>query len=221
MSNKIPKGETLVVGGSPRVHLLPPEVSQKKRSRQLQSRLGLGVVAVLAVAALAVAGAYLATLNAQTGLLSAQSASASIAVQQRKYVAVTQVETDVAAIKKAQIRATAKEIAWAPYIDKLSGTLTEGMKIVSLEAGIDGAFLPSTTVTVPLEGPRIASLKVTVTTPQKSIATWLDNLTSLPGFVDATPGSVDQDKGSSYKVVVDLHINDAALANRFPAPKAG
>jgi hypothetical protein len=221
MSDKTPRTENLTVGGSPRVHLLPPEVTQKKKSRQLQSRLGLGVVAVLIVVGLAVAGAYLATLNAQNSLAAAQSASTNLLVQQKKYVAVTQVQTDVTGIKQAQIKATAKEIAWDPYIDKLDGTLTDGMKITSISAGIEDAFVTAADPLIPLQGPRVASFKITVSTPQKTISEWLDNLKSLPGFVDATPGTVDHDSGKNYKVVVDLHINDKALLNRFPAPKAG
>jgi hypothetical protein len=56
--------------------------------------------------------------------------------------------------------------------------------------------------------------------PQASISGWLDTLPQLKGYVDATPNSITAGTpGANYTVAVTIHLNKAALENRFT--KAG
>jgi hypothetical protein len=68
---------------------------------------------------------------------------------------------------------------------------------------------------VPLQGPRIATLDLTVAMLQADVPTWLTTLPTLKGFVDATPDSVTATTGGYYAVVVTLHINAKAVSGRF------
>ena len=212
--------ETLVVGGIPTVHLLPPEVLQRRRSRTLHRRL-LGGIALVAIAALAGAGiAASTTFGSERALADEQAHASALLAQQHKYSSVLTVQSDVVAILAAQRLATAQEISWEDYIDKLRATLPKGMKIASLAAGLDAAFDTAPVVETPLQGPRIATLTVTVTTDQKAISDWLEKLKKLPGYVDQAPGTVDKEETGKYRVVVVVHIDERALAHRFDDPKA-
>jgi len=208
--------ETLVVGGIPTVHLLPPEVLQRRKSRVLHRRLvaGIGLVAVAALAGTGLAAST--TFGSERALADEQMHASALLAQQHKYSDVLSVQSDVTSILAAQKLATAQEISWDDYIDRLRDTLPKKMRIASLTASLDAVFVAAPAVETPLQGPRIATLTVTVTTPQKSISDWLDRLRKLPGYVDQAPGTVEKvEETNDYRVVVVVHIDEGALANRF------
>ena len=213
--------ELLTIGGSPRAHLLPVEVVERKKARALRRKLA-GVLLVLIVAIAGGVGlASVALIGAQGALSTAQGESATLGQQRLKYSAITKVQSDVKAIEASQKVATAQEILWAPYIKKLQGTLPAGMRIAAFTAAIQPpASAGSVQTSDPLQGPRIASVTVTVTSPQASIAGWLTKLPVLPGFVDAEPTSVSlAQSGDAYTVVVAIHVNEQALSKRFDSKK--
>jgi hypothetical protein len=212
----VKKVDALTIGGTPRVSLLPPEVHARKVARRLRRRLGFGLVGAVILVAAGMGLATVSLLASQSSLAKAQTAATDLATQQSRYSAVTKLQIDSAAIKDAQATATTQEIAWQPYVSELQKTLTSGMTITAIDASIDEAN--SGAAAIPLQGPRIATLKVSVATPQSSISVWLISLQTLTGYVDSTPGSVKLVDGI-YKVDVVLHINSDALLNRYVTKK--
>jgi len=205
----------LVVGGEPRVHLLPKEVIERKKSKAINRRLGFGVVGVVVVVGLGLAAATLEMTSAQSSLDSAQAQSAALLSQRAKYGVVTKIKADAAAIQSSQKQATAQEIAWQPYVASIQNTLPAGASITSINVGIDSPFAAPAVSTIPLQGPRIATVKATLSMQQATISSWLDSLANVKGFVDATPDSVNIATDGSYVVSVTIHVNSDALANRF------
>jgi hypothetical protein len=212
----VKSADVLSIGGAPRVHLLPPEVLARKNGRRLRRRLGVGLIGAVVLVAAGMGLATVALLASQHSLTDAQKQSTDLSSEQAKYSAVTKLQLDSAAIKVSQGTATAQEIAWRPYVADLQKTLTSGMAITAIDASLDDPN--SGAAAVPLQGPRIATMKVTVTSPQSSISDWLVSLQTLTGFVDETPGSVTLVDGE-YKVNVVLHINSDALENRYATKK--
>ncbi|HEY4267018.1 MAG TPA: hypothetical protein VGM94_02390 [Galbitalea sp.] len=208
--------DIISIGGSPRVSLLPPEVHARGRARVVRRRLGIALIGAIALVVIGVGLASVSLISAQAAQRTAQNASDALLSQQTKFSAVTRVQADVAAIKTAQVTGAAPEVAWQPFIKEIEGTLPSGMTIT----GVKGALSTGTAgaVIVPLQGPHVATIEVTVSTPQNSISQWLNQLPTLTGFVDATPGSVTRLK-DDFTVDVTIHIDKDALANRFPAAK--
>jgi Tfp pilus assembly protein PilN len=215
--------ELLIVGGSPRVHLLPAEVLERKKARSLRRKLAVVLVLVLVAIGAGVGLATVGMISAQASLATAQAQSADLAKQRNTYSAITKVQTDVKSIQASQLVGTSQEIDWQPYIASLQATLPANTKITAISASIDlpiGSAPAGGVTTNPLEGPRLATVQVTVVTPQASIADWLTKLPALPGFVDAEPTSVNiNQSGSNYTVVVEIHVSDAALSKRFVSTK--
>jgi hypothetical protein len=206
----------LVVGGEPRVHLLPGEVISRKRAKVLKKRLGFGVVAVVLLVGAGFGFASLTLGAAQANLISVQSQTASLLQQQAKYGRVPKIKADTASIVAAQKTATAQEILWQPYIVDLQSTLPADGAITAVTTSIDAPFLPALPITDPLQGPRIATIVPTLSMSQSEISPWLATLPNLKGFVDATPNSVTLDPTTGlYFVVVTIHVNNDALSNRF------
>jgi hypothetical protein len=210
--------EGLVIGGEPRVHLLPPHVLIHRRARIVRRRLGFGVVGVLLLVVVGFGAANLSMINSQSNLLAAQSETSSILQQQAKYGDVLKVKADASAIQSSQKLATAQEILWAPFYTSFEATMPADSSITSLSAAVDDPFGVSSTPAAasgPLQGVHVATIQGTLTMPQSSISGWLDSLTTLKGFVDVTPNSVTSGDGGIYTVSITMHINKDVLANRF------
>ena len=211
--------QSLSLGASPRVHLLPPEVLQRQRSKsQRQLLLGMLVgVVVLVIAGVGVATVTLFSANTNLGL--EQSRSAGLLVEQRKFGSVTNVQTQVNDIKAAQKLGVEGEIAWEPYIATVQSTLLPGMSITSIQT----TLVPVSTVGASPDiaaPPYVATLLIEAHSPKAQISDWLNALGTLKGFVDANPGSVQLDDSThDYTVQVVMHVNKEILAGRFVAGK--
>jgi hypothetical protein len=213
--------EGLVIGGEPRVHLLPPQVLARKRGRALRRKLGVGLVAVIILVVLGVGLASLSLASSQSALLTAQQESSSILQQQAKYGDVLKIKADAVTIQSGQKQATAQEISWQPFINSFEATLPADASITTMNASIDSPFAVAPPITDPLQGPRVATVTATLSMSQPEIAGWLDTLPALKGFVDVTPNSIALGTGSSYIVSITLHLSKDALANRFTKNAGG
>ena len=211
----------VTVGGEPRVHLLPLEVSQRKKVKELKRRLLLAALLVIVLVAVGYGLATVSLTAAQAQLSAANTATSQLLVQQSKYGVVTKVNSDISSILQSQKIMTAHEILWAPYLADIQQTLPAGASITAVNAQIDAPLgTPASTApqtSVPLQGPRIATVHLTVLMAQSQIPTWLNALQGLKGYVDATPDSVTAPNGSggAYTVLVTLHINEDAISDRF------
>jgi hypothetical protein len=210
--------EGLVIGGEPRVHLLPPHVLINRRGKVVRRRLGFGVVGVIALVAVGFGAASLSLINSQSNLLSAQSETGSILQQQAKYGDVLKVKADASAIQSSQKLATSQEILWAPFYSSFEALMPASSSITSLSVSLDnplGGSSGSAATSGPFEAAHVATIEGTLAMPQSSISGWLDSLANLKGFVDVTPNSVTAGEGGIYTVSITMHIDKDVLANRF------
>ncbi len=210
------KGEALVIGGESRANLLPPEVLLKRKAKVVRRRLGF---VVLLVALLVIGGTALVRAQAQqaqANLAIEQANTQSLLMQQRKYVEVRKVQQQVDMIMAAQQVGTSTEINWEQYLTSVQGTLPPNVTIDTINIDSATPFAPYTQATAPLQGARIATLSFTAkssTLPE--VPAWLNALTTLPGYADASPGSVTRNETGAYSVSITMHINEAAFTNRF------
>jgi Tfp pilus assembly protein PilN len=215
----------LIVGGEPRVHLLPVEVIERKKFKELKRRLLLAGAVVIAVVLIGYALATVSLTTVQSQLAAAQATTAQLVAQQSRYSSVTKVNNDITAIQQSQKTATAQEILWAPYLLTIENSLPAGASISTFSATIDSPLgVPAAgSTTVPLQGPRIATVQLTALMSQSDVPGWLDTLPSLNGFVDATPNSVTASGSAAgpYTVSVTIHINSDAVSNRFAKTAGG
>ena len=210
---------SLILGGMPRVRLLPREVGEGQKTRALRRRLLAGLVVIVVVAILATVGATFALFAANAQLANEQSRSALLAASRAKFGDVTKLQSQVDQIVTSQPLADAGEILWAPYVQEIQASLPEGTTITALTAAT--ATATATPATASLTPPHIAEVKITADSPQQPISDWLDNLAKVKGFVAAIPGSVTRvQETGHYTVEVDLLVNSDALSERFAPVKA-
>lgn len=213
-----PVSDVIILGASPRVQLLPPEVVQDKKARAVRRRLIAALVVVVVVVLLATGGAVVSLAGATAQLVSEQARSALLNAQRAKLVEVTTLQSQVDGIKTAQPLAAEGQILWEPYLAAVGATLPAGTTITGFSAQLDGAGADATAD--PSTVKHAAILTITADSPQAPISDWLDNLATVPGFLGAMPGSVTliPDTGH-YTVAVSLLIGDKALAKQFDAKK--
>ena len=211
---------SLILGGMPRVRLLPREVGEGQKTRALRRRLLAGLAVIVVIAILATVGATFALFAANAQLANEQSRSALLAASRAKYGDVTRLQSQVDQIVTSQPLADAGEILWAPYVQEIQASLPAGTTITALTAAT-ATTATATSVTASLTPPHIATVKITADSPQQPISDWLDSLAKVKGFVAAIPGSVTrvEDTGH-YTVEVDLLVNSDALSERFAPEKA-
>lgn len=212
------KSEILVIGGEPRVDLLPQAVRRERSARAARGRLG---VAVIIVAALVVAGIGLASIRAmqaQSALTAAQDRAVSLLVQQRKYIQVRTVRQQMALIRAGQQVGAATEIDWRSYLTSVQNTLPADVTLKTVTVDSASPLAAYAQSTVPLQGARVATLSFTAESPSlPQVPAWLDALATLPGYTDASPGSVKREDSGTYTVDITMHINSDAFTKRFAA----
>ena len=205
----------LVVGGIPRIDLLPPEVRARLRSRTLRRGLGVLVVAVVLATG---AGTALAVLNAaaSAGALTAeQERSQQLLAQQLEFVEVTKLANAKAGIEQAQLVGASTEILWPAYIDAIRATLPPGAAIGTLTVTASSPITLVAQPALPLQLPRVATVQLTVDAADlATVSAWIAQLPALPGFADATLTSIERTE-AGVKANVTINVTDAAFANRF------
>jgi hypothetical protein len=216
--SRVAKADVLKLGGEPRVDLLPPELLTQRKAAVNRRRVGLGV---LLVVALVIGGVILASfqaLQAQVNLAVEQSRTQALLLQQKKYVEVRKVQDEVSSLKAAQQVGTSTEIDWNKYLTAVQATLPANVRIDIVTIDSASPLEAYAQSTVPLQGVRVATLSFTANSPTlPEVPAWLDSLTSLPGFTDASPGSVTRVDTGNYTVDITMHINEAAFTKRFAA----
>lgn len=211
------KTTPLIVGGVPRVDLLPPEVKASRRAQATRRMLLYGIVGVAAVMALAIAGSAVLAGQAQSDLAAAQAQTQTLLSQQQKYIEVKRVQDKVKLVSAGQEVGASTEIQWKDYLDEVQATLPANVAIrgVTVESSTPLAVFPQ--ATVPLQGPRVATVTFDVSSPVlPQLPQWLDALSTLPGFADATPDSVTFDKSTNlYTAKITMHVGSKAFDERF------
>ena len=218
MSRKAVSDE-LILGGEPRVDLLPPEVLKRRQAKAVRRMLGIGMVGLLAIVLAGTAAATYTAGQAQEKLLSAQSTTADLLSAQTQYGEIRTAQAQVDLVKAAQQVGVSTEIDWKAYLQSVQGTLPAGVAIQQVTIESATPILLYEQSTVPLQGARVATLDFTASsTVLPDVPAWLNGLTTLPGFADALPGTVSFDETTnSFTVTITMHVNEAAFAQRFAA----
>jgi Tfp pilus assembly protein PilN len=213
-------GDSLVVGGEPRAHLLPPEIEVQKRGRAQRKGLLVTLVAVLVIVVLGFGAAMFTLVTANASLATEQARASAFAAASGKYAKVIKIENSMVEVKNAQQLGSVGEIDWQSYIASIDDTLPDGMTITTLSAALDPVTIGSTVATTPLGASHIATLTITAVASSMSVSDWLERLRTVKGVVDVNPGAVSLDQATSkYDVDVVVLVNTKALSHRFQGVK--
>jgi Tfp pilus assembly protein PilN len=226
--------ETAGVGTMPRVNLMPPEIAEAARFRQLQLAMGAGI----ALSVVIVGGLY---MHEHSGVSSAQAAVNTAQAQhsslQTKLSSLQTVQDTFAAVQAKQNlldQAMGQEIRWSYYLNDLALKIPSNVWLNSVQAsestapGATSSAAPTTsststlgTATTPTD---VGSVTFDLTgLRHDDVAKWLDALARLKGFSSPTfSTSVEGAIGNRGVVTAESQVTltSAALSGRY-TPKAG
>lgn len=216
------KKSELLIGGDSRVDFLPAEVRIKRRSKLIRHRLGFSILLVILLMIGCTALVRAQALQAHRNLAIEEANTKFLVAEQQKYGEVAKAQIQIVTIQAAQQVGTSTEINWQEYLTSVQATLPSSVTIETINIDSATPFAPYTQATAPLQGSRIATLSFTALSPTlPKVPTWLIALTSLPGYSDASPGSVTRTESGAYSVNITMHINQEAFTHRFAANAEG
>ncbi len=212
----------------PRVNLLPPEIAQGRRLRQVQGGLGVAVLASVGiVAALFVAAASDAS-SAQDELATSKATQTSLTAEAARYASVPAALAKIDAAEVQRTQAMAQEVRWSFYLNDLSLSVPRNVWLTQVAVtqtvdapvaavGAAGAD-PAGIAAITFEGKAYGN---------NDVANWLEMLAKQKGFVDPTfTNSAEDDslRGPNGKKAVTfsstVSVTKDALSRRYEQ-KAG
>jgi hypothetical protein len=206
----------LVLGGEPRADLLPPELRARRQGRALHRALNIALVGVVVIMAASIgAVSFKAGVN-QDDLAAAKLHTDEVLLDMTTYAEVTQVQDQYDATLIARELGLSTEVDWNAYLADIRTVLPADVTIDSVDVTTASPWTPFGQSEVPLTQSRTASLALELTSPVlPTVPEWLVGLKELPGYADASPGSISLTPEGSYIVSLALNINESALSNRF------
>jgi Tfp pilus assembly protein PilN len=205
------------LGVLPRVNLLPPEIGEARKFRQIQIGLGAAVVGAMGVVALLSISAGHGVTSAQTKLDASTSQGARITAESVKYRDVSAVYARAATAQQMLVTAMGDEVRFSGLLNDMSLSIPENVWITSLSYG------PAAAPPAGVAPTSIGILTVAGTAfAHDDVASWLESIAAQksylnPYFSNSTEGFL----GS--KAVVNFSgtatVTPAALSHRYD--KAG
>jgi Tfp pilus assembly protein PilN len=220
----------MTAGVSPRVNLMPPEIAEAARFRQIQVLLGAGVGLAVVVVALLYLNAHSKVSTARDELDQAVQQQASLQVKLNSLDSVAQTFAAVQARQSLLNQAMGNEVRWSSLLSDLSIrmpsnvwltglTVTESQPAAAAPASPQtlGATTPAATGPVP-----IGSVSFTaVGLKHDDVATWLDAMAKETKFSNPTFSSSTEATIAAHPVVNfagTVVLNSLALSGRYAVP---
>jgi Tfp pilus assembly protein PilN len=211
----------------PRVNLLPPEIAERQKVRQVQIGVVAGVAIVaVGVGALAVQGRG-GVSKAKDDLAAAQATQTSLQGQLNKLQFVTQTGELRDSAEATLTQATATEIHWSDYLADISVQIPSTMWVTQMTfaENLTPGSLPSPDAAPQQVGSlSIAATSLSSTQPQyvhNGVAAWLDAASKEKGFAspwfsNAQEAFIGSTKVSNFTSTVNLTSD--ALTKRCAQP---
>lgn len=208
--------DTGVAGQPPRVNLLPPEITEAARFRQLQFAMGGTVVAAAVIVGALYVHARSGVTSAQQKVTDAKSQQTALQGRLNDLQSVKETYAAVQAKKALLSQAMGQEIRWSYVLNDLSLRIPSRVWLTQVTATQGGTAAPTTTGagatnqgTVTFNG---------VALHHDDVASWLDALEKEKGFADAAFSSSTESLIGTRKVVdwsTSVDVTSQALSNRY------
>lgn len=203
---------SLIVGGAPRVNLLPRAVTERRERSTLLRKWGWGLVAALAVVVLAAAGAYVLQLGAQQRLAAENARTNDLLVQVAALQPVNQklkLETELADFR-AQAMGT--DLAWTGLFDAIRSALPVDVGIAEYTLAPGG--LPQGDAPEAEAGAQ-GTVKFASATPTDIVAL-IRAVRALPAVIDAD-GWASTLSGSEYTYELRVTFDQTVYTGDYAA----
>lgn len=209
------KPPLVILGGVPRVNLLPPSVGRREKERVTRRFLALAVLAVIAGVAVIsdVAGLYRHT--EETHLATLQVASEALLTKERDYAAAAAASATSSKITDVEQFVGKSDILWAPLLNVLTAAIEPDATISSTSSVASTGWTVASPNNVPLNPASVATSSITITfVSLDRLQAIVDRLLLVPAVVAVSPGAVAK-TGSTYTTTISLSLGTDTYSKRF------
>lgn len=221
-------------GTMPRVNLMPPEIAEAARFKQIQAGLGAAVVGALVISGLLYMHERSGVSDAKQALASAQQTNASLQVKLHSLDAVKETFAAVQARQSMLATAMGSEVRWSFILNDLSFRMPANVWLTGLSVS---QTPPAAAVTAgpstlnSTAGAAAAPVAVPIGTitfdgvgfKHDDVAAWLDSLAKEKSFINPMFTSSIESAIGTHNVVtfgttVTLTSDAESLRYQAPAP---
>lgn len=211
------KGSGLVLGGVPRVNLLPTSELQRRAAGALIRRWAAGMAATALVVSGLVAAAYWGRGLAEQQLAAEQARTTDLNVELGSLSHVSRALTEQNTLSDLRTKAMGNDIEWRALFSELTGALPKGAELTGFDlvTGANPTPDPDPTTGIGVLG----QLIVTTTDPSDQNR-MVDRLRALDISLAADAGVLSAAEGDTYTFVVEIVIDQTHYSGRH-LPEAG
>lgn len=201
-----PKGSGMVIGGVPRVNLLPASEVQRRAAGALVRRWVVGLLATAAVVSCLVAAAYWERTVANQQLVAEQARTMDLNVELAGLSHVSRAFAERTTLTTLRAEAMGTDMEWRPLLTELAGSLPKGAALTGVEL-ITGAnpvadAVPGTGIGV------IGRLTVSTQDPADQNRA-IDKLRGLDIVLSADAGALTATGDEGFSFVVEFVLNQS------------
>jgi type IV pilus assembly protein PilN len=206
-------GKALVVGGTPRVNLLPPEELERRSLKGLRMRwLGVSISAFVLVA-LAWGVGLRGGMLAHGDVDAAAADSAQLQSQLADYSEVVDLRTESQKLKRFRGQAGSNDLDWWALLAEVRSVLPEGVSLVGFRLAPGPAPVPGT------DPPTQVGLAGTLTFTAASASAQTRTITRLRevrGFISVDAGALSSGgTGADFTFVTTVSADQTLYTGRF------
>lgn len=205
----------LVVGGMPRVDLMPPAELERRYRRGLLRRWGIGLLAAALVTVLVISGAMTLRFFAEARLAAERTRTDTLITEIASLSEVGDTVRMLGDLEAFRADAMLPDFEWTALTDAVQSTLPAGVRVIGFdittglgpdaEDAEDAASAPGATVLLTLESPE-----------PFDIVPLVRDMRSLPEVLDADAEELRSDEGKNRHVYeLSIMTNQEAYSGRF------
>lgn len=204
---------------TPRVNLLPPEIAQQRRFRQVQTALGGGVLAAMGVMVLLYVGAASSVSDAQAELRDVRAEGAATQAEQAQYAEAAAVYARADAAQVMLTQAMGEEVRYSGLLHQLATSVPDEVWLKNI------AF--TQTPPAPTPGDATAGIGTVTFTgtayDHDDVAAWLESLAqkgyAKPYLTSSTEALIGDEVAADF--VSTVVMTPDALSRRYAVQAGG
>lgn len=212
----------------PRVNLLPREILENRRFRNVQVLLALAVVLTLGLAGAAFWWSDGLVTKARDSLDVVEAQTVALQAKQREYAAVPQTLAELEYVQTARQTVLTNDVAWYGYLGDLADAAPTDVYFDSLTLTVPGASVSGAAAATPasqsstadpfLPAGALGTVSIQgISGTYPKVAAWMDALDEVTGLEVSTLSSANRPEGLDTHVTFSsgITVTDGALTHRY------
>lgn len=203
----------LIVGGEPRVDLLPPEMRRARKDAAIRAGMLVLLIALVVAVVAGSFGTSLLAAAAEAQLAAEQDKTTDLFQQQQEFIEVRQNTQQIAQIEAAVRVGSSTLVGWEALFATLTAAFPENTYVQSFTIQSATPLVGLPQAVTPLAKPGIATIVFEVSSPTLlESEVWIRSLEPLDGVADVDSEWI-RSSGEPYLTRLAVWVDETVLVN--------